>query len=459
MPLSATTYTATGLNSNTTYYWQVFAINEGRASSALSGSQTTAAPTLSGIKYVGTGTNAMDYATLTDAFAAINTNGLAGNMTLILNTTYSATDATFPITGPGAGAVGAYTINIYPSVTGLSITSANATGTINLDGCKNIVFDGRVGGSGSAKDLIIANTNVAAYAIQFINSTNHCVFRYCKINSVNHATSSGTIVFGTTTGTTGNSNNTIDNCNIYDGASTPYNAIYASGSTSTPGQSNSSNTISNCNIYNFFYGAGADNGIYLSSGNTDWTITGNSFYQTSTRNYTLGASHTAIYILSPLGNNFNILNNFIGGGDVNCGGTAWTVTGSSFHIMMGIYLSAGTNTASSVQGNTINNFNITGYGTPAQTSINESFDGINIISGNVNVGDNTGNTIGNATIDKIKFTFLQAGTIVGINSSSTGTINISNNTIYGITGVGNSTTIGAYITGIQTSGTAGKLYH
>ncbi|MEI7898460.1 MAG: hypothetical protein WCJ26_15585, partial [bacterium] len=63
---------------------------------------------------------------------------------------------------------------------------------------------------------------------------------------------------------------------------------------------------------------------------------------------------------------------------------------------------------------------------------------------------------GSSTIDKVKLTSSAAALLVGINSSSTSPVNISNNTIYGLTSIGNAAAVGAYLTGIQTSGTAGN---
>lgn len=49
---NATSYTATGLTPSTTYYWRIYAVTEGRASSALSGSQATPGGLLSGTRQI-----------------------------------------------------------------------------------------------------------------------------------------------------------------------------------------------------------------------------------------------------------------------------------------------------------------------------------------------------------------------------------------------------------------------
>lgn len=433
------TYPATGLSFGTLYYWKVVALSEG-AGSELAGSQATNSPSLCGDKTVGGG-GSPDYATLTAAFADINTNGLACNVNLILQSGYSSAGETFPLVPPSVIAMGAYTLTIYPSVSGLAITSANTTGTINMNGSKNVFFDGRVGATGSTKDLVIANTNAGtSYAIQFINDANNNAFNYCKINSRNTSTSSGTIVFGTTTGANGNDNNTISNCDIYDGTSTPYVGIYAVGTTATTAQNNSNNTISNNNIYNFFNAGGTDYGMYIGSGNTDWTISGNSFYQTTTRTFTAGNSHYGMYV-SNTGNNYSITGNYIGGSAPLCAGTAWTNAGAFANRFVAMYLSVGSTTATSVQNNTIANHVWTS--TSGATTLPGIWGGIYLVSGNANIGTTTGNTIGSSTgTGSIQITTSTTGGIsMAIGNTSAGTVAVSNNNIGSISVFGNVATV------------------
>lgn len=96
---NATSFTASGLSQGTLYYWRIVALNEGRASSAVSGSQSTnASPTMSGTKYVGTGANPQDYANLTDALNDITSQGMSGAVVLELQSGYSGSEPSFPLT-------------------------------------------------------------------------------------------------------------------------------------------------------------------------------------------------------------------------------------------------------------------------------------------------------------------------------------------------------------------------
>lgn len=467
----AYTLPQTGLNFGTTYYYKIQAINEGAVSAGLTGSQATSAGSISGIKTVGT---SGDYTNLTTAFAAINSNGLAGNIELQLITGYPAAAETFPIATSNAASVGAYSVKVYPTVSGLTITGSSSTGLININNGTNITFDGRVNQTG-AKNLIISNTSTGtgAYAIQFINDAIGNTIKYCTVKSLNSLTTSGVILFSTTTGSNGNDNNTIDNCDIDGGAGATAsptsgvarNGIYASGTTTTTAQNNSGNTISNCNIFNtFFTGATATSaGILISTGNTDWTINANSIYQTAARAVTTGAA--TIYGISiansSSGNNFVVTNNYVGGSTSNAGGSAWTVTGAQANRFNGIGLSVGTATPSSVQGNTVANISFASTSSASTNSTSSPLgsgvlSGIYVGAGSANIGTSTANIIGASTgTGSISVTVsTNAGASAnGFGCSGSGTVNISNNVVGSITTNGGTGAISTGIIGILSNAT------
>ena len=225
----------------------------------------------------------------------------------------------------------------------------------------------------------------------------------------------------------------------------PTNAIYSAPS----GQNNSNNTVSNSNIFNY-YSTSASNGwgLRFEAANTGWTITGNSFYQTTTRT----ANANAVFGIGVFGGEgYTITNNFIGGSAPSAGGAAWTTTGTTVaHRFVGIQLNVGTTTPiSSVQGNTIKNFVWTSSTTP--TGLPGVWIGVYVSAGSVNIGTTTGNTIGSGSgTGSISVTTSAVGCITfGIGSLSSDTVNISNNTIGSITTNGTTSSIGAWITGIQ----------
>jgi hypothetical protein len=447
LPANTATYSATSLNANTLYYWRVIAYAEIEGA-ALSGSQSTnPAAFAAGIKTVGAGG---DYQNLTTAFADINAQALIGNVELQLISGYPAAPETYPILSCNAAATGAFTVKVYPTVSGLSITSANATGTLNLNNATNVTFDGRVNQTGAA-DLVISNTNAgASYAIQFVNDAKSNTLQYLTIHSANNSATSGTIVFAGSTGTTGNDNNLIDRCDIKDGATTPLNGIYSAGASTTV--DNSGNIVSNSNIYNYFGAATASNGILLSSNSAAWTISANKFYQTATRTLTGGSQHRGINIITSNGNGYVITNNVIGyASSTATGVTTYTASAGRF---FGIELSASnTGTASSIQGNTISGISLTS--TSGTTTAPGIFAGISVLSGTVNVGNVTPNIIGAATGNgAITVSNSTSASIFGIHSSSTGTLNISNNVIGAVNGAGNAAGIVCNMTAINNTGSS-----
>ncbi|MDQ3815991.1 MAG: hypothetical protein M3347_18945 [Armatimonadota bacterium] len=106
---------------------------------------------VSGTKTIGPGG---DYATITAAIADLQTNGVDGPLILELQSNCTSTGETFPITFPslsGMSATNTVTLRPASNATNLSITSNNATATINLNGINYLIIDGRAGGAGTAK--------------------------------------------------------------------------------------------------------------------------------------------------------------------------------------------------------------------------------------------------------------------------------------------------------------------
>jgi len=132
------------------------------------------------------------------------------------------------------------------------------------------------------------------------------------------------------------------------------------------------------------------NGIYLYSNTTSWSITGNSFYETTSFNPTSSVTYEAIQIINTSGVGFTITGNYIGGSSASCSGT-WTKNANAKNnAFYAIYLNVGTSTPSSVQDNTIKSFS---WG----NSSSATWTGIHIQGGAVNIGTSTGNKIGVTT--------------------------------------------------------------
>ena len=409
-----------------------------------------AAP-LSGTRTIGpTG----DYASITAAIADVQAQTLGGALILELDSSYNSGVETFPLTIPalnGASDVNTVTLRPQAGANNLTITSTNNMATVELSGARFLVIDGRAGGAGTAKQLTIENTNTSGVALRFISEASGNTLRHVTLQGRNTSATSGVVVFASTMGANGNDNNTLETCDVSGtGLITPANCIYSLGDISTPAGANSGNTISNCNVFNFHYAfESSAAGVRLDGGNTDWTLTGNSFYQTNTRS--AGTSIVRpIYVNSPSGGNFKITGNFIGGSSASAAGTPWMTSGTqAVYSFTGIHLNVGTAAPSSVQGNFIRNIVWTSSSTvTAQPGI---WSGIYMQAGSAAIGTVSGNTIGSGTgTGSVSVTTSgNGGTSFGICSASSGVVAIANNTVGSITVNGTTTSISASLAGIQ----------
>lgn len=257
------------------------------------------------------------------------------------------------------------------------------------------------------ESLLIRNASATGSAITFINDATNNAIKNATIESGNTSSTSGTILFSTSTGTLGNSNNTIENCKIRDrsdAAGVPANAVYSSGTALAP---NANNTISGCEIFNWTIG-----GVHVAAtgAGDGWVVNPSSFYQTAARTTAL----VPIRILG--GNGHTISGNSIGGSAPNRSGDPMTTTTTFTAIL----LTVGTTTPTSVQGNTISNLNISGGST-------QTWAGISVTAGNVNIGTTSGNTIGGGASawDTIRVSYDARA----IYNTGAGVVHIENNVI------------------------------
>ena len=361
------------------------------------------------------------WSTLTAAIAALHAGSLTGAVTLQLQASYTSGSETFPIDFTSITTSAANTVTVIPisGANALTITSANATGTLKFDAQAYVYFMGYPGGSPSGttnmsatNNLSIINTSTTGYAIEFLDDANNDKIEYCNIQGENTSTTNGTILFSTPNAAAGNNNITIDYCNIGSVNSTHLaaNAIYSVGNSGSS-YNNTTITIDHNNIYDYFLATGTSTGINLNSWNTAWTITNNYFFQTYTNTtYTqTGSNYTHYGIAINLGaggtnNSYTITGNYIGynaspptGTTGLTPNTTYTFIGKSdaahqYGAFNAIYASVGT-TSSTISSNTIQAINVS-YAAGASASA-AGFIGINLAAGAATIGSNgAGNTIG-----------------------------------------------------------------
>lgn len=399
---------------------------------------------LSGLLYVGTGQPYLNLTGPGGLFEAINNGLVAGNLTAYVtsNTTELGTNALNKWSEVGGNG---YTLRIVPLNGTEKVLSGNvANAMIRLNGPNKVIIDGSYSGSG--KYLRFRNTNGAYPTVLMYNearndSLKNCIFESNNVTQYSIQNQGGTINIGNTTGANGNDSNTIYNCDIRDRSDAAgyqaYGIVSYNSTYTTTAQYNSDNRIENCNIYNFWVDGNYAGAIVITIGTGDnWVLSGNSIYQTNALSAVSGlvSGWNTLWLNFTGINNATISNNYIGGSAPLCGGTAWTCTSTAGLQFPGIRLYIGTVTTSNIQGNTIANMDFTT--TPNASASTLPWVGILVQLGLVNIGNISANTIGSsAGNNNIKITY--AGTynltqtVRGIDHRATG--NIINNIIGSIT--------------------------
>ena len=357
--------------------------------------------------------------------------------------------------GGGSGATATATVNGSGVITGYTVTAAGS-GYTSLPTITLIPTNGGTGGIATAVLTGSATFNFTTNAES--NTIQYCIL---KGNTTNYK---GIIAFGSgvANGSYGNGKNTIQN-NTFTGNANgrPWYCVNSSGAITYP---NVGNKIINNEFKDFQHPNLNSIGVSLggsntSSTNTDWEISGNSFYETTSLVPTASTTFIGIQIGYPGsagGTGHIISDNYIGGSTAQCGGLPWTKTNAFNNAFTGICLYLNTTGKESVvNNNTIKNIAWSNSGSA-------SWKGIEVIQGIVNVGTTAGNTIGdNSTTGSITVTNGAAsGSVYGIYLSNTTlqAIDIQNNKIGSIKAANSDATANTSLYGIyKPEYTAGQL--
>jgi hypothetical protein len=366
-----------------------------------------------------------NYGTLKQAFDAINAGLLSGDVVLqvVANT---AETATAMLNASGSGSASYNSVLIYPTASGKTIGGDLAAPLIDLNGADNVTIDGRVNQSGTAPDLALINASTSSNAgtstVRFINDATYNSVSYCQIKGSTLAPESGIIFLGTTTGTSGNDYNSIEYNKITNhNNNRPVNALYAKGSA---GCENDHVSIAQNEIYDVLNPGLASYCVKLSGHNTAYSISGNSFYETTAFTPTANVSYNVIHI-DNAGTAYSIDGNYIGGNGALCSGTWTKTTGNNGYTSIFVENETAANT-NSITGNTIRGFAFTNTGDATWDGIvhdcPESVNGL--ISGNT-IGSGTGT--GSIVIQNTGANAM----VMGINN--TGDTDVNDNVIGSIT--------------------------
>lgn len=403
------------------------------------------------------GPSGADYTTLRAAFAAVNSGALTGSITFqVTGNLIENNSAVLNASGTGSPASNYSSIIVYPVAVGVTISGDLNAPLIDFNGAANVTIDGRVNATGAVRSMTIINlkasTNAGISTFRFINGANNNTIRYCHIKGSGANAATGTILFSTSSSQSGNHHNTLDhNALTGNNENRPVNVVYSLGSTGS-GLDNSYNVLINNMFSDFLHYSRRSQAVYLGTGNSYWTISGNSFFETTGFSPSGGdVSYYIIYIESPSGTSFNVNGNFIGGQAAQCGGSAWSKSNAKNNLFCAIYLNAATGAASSIQGNTIRNFQWANSRAAFWTAIQ-------ISGGDADIGTTTGNIIGDTTgTGSITVTAGDSPpSLYGINILTTGAVNCSNNLIGSITAAHSNSQRGHHLYAISKGAVSGS---
>lgn len=293
------------------------------------------------------------YTSLKLAFDAINFGVHQGNIKIVILSSITET-ATAKLYGSGGNSN--YTsIKILPTIA-CTISGDIADALIDLNGADSVDIDGRIGGTGSVRNLTISNSfstsNNNTSTIRLVNGAQHNVLHYLNIEGSGQSNSSGSVWIMNSNNSETNSYNIIDHNEIKPAGSLYPVAGIRAYHNSTTGSTNTSNHITNNLVHDFFSLLYSGGGIVVEGYNTDYSISGNSIYQEQPKSGTPASGQ--FFIRVTYGQNHSIANNFIGGSAPGAQGAPATYSGKCY--VTGIWILSVTN--SQVDSNIVTNFNI-----------------------------------------------------------------------------------------------------
>ena len=299
------------------------------------------------VEATNSGNNA-DYATLKDAFDAINAGTHTGviNIGVCGDTTETASAV---LNASGVGAAN-YTLVLITPTGVRTVSGAIVAGSplIDLNGADNVTIDGLNSGGNS---LTISNTTASATAststIRLINGAQNNTITRCTVLGSSTASTTiagGNILISTSTGGA-NSNNAISSNAIGPaGANLPTKGVMSLGSASP--NHNTGNLIDNNNVFDFFNATTSVAGIDLQTNTATTTVSNNRIYQTAPRVFTGAALKYSGILVTTSGFNQTVTGNTVGFGAAN--GTGITAISGSTNLFVGLDFTTG-NTAAANQ--------------------------------------------------------------------------------------------------------------
>ncbi|MBI3233660.1 MAG: T9SS type A sorting domain-containing protein [Bacteroidetes bacterium] len=392
------------------------------------------------------------YSSLKSAFDSINAGLHNGDIYITIDSNSYET-ATTIIYGSGIGSANYNSIYISSggNVTRTVYGSISSGSLIKLNGAKNIYINGL---NSNGDSLVIVNTYAGAgvSTIEFANGASNDTLKNLTILGSGTSVSSGNIVF--TSGGNGNNKDAFIGCSFAPYQSySPYQTFLVSHS----GNSSDSGYIYQCRFSDFGTDANGGYAVHLDSNCSAWKISESSFYQTASRSLLSSSIYLVSININTNGSGHQVSGNYFGGTQPFCLGSVLTINNGLYRA---IYMATGSSLNNQIQGNTIKNIAYT----TASSDFNQSL--IWAYKGNTYIGDQTSNVLGslssnnNIVIENNVTTGTPAfsAILIGDDTTTNYSFNISNNLIGGITVSRNSGTQATTVKGIYLKGGASSVY-
>lgn len=369
------------------------------------------------------------YFNLKAAFDAINAGHWTGNLTIKLKGSTQET-ATAQLNASGTGAASYSGVLIHPVRNQVVVRGDINGDLIRFNGADHVIVDGRLNADGSTIDLNITNINTGASAttIRFAESASDNTVRYTQLSGAGSDVMSAIVSVSTASIGDGNDRNTFTN-NHFTGLNATNRPRFALLSEGSSGRTNSGNAISNNRFYDTWRPNSDASMVQIGSGSDDWTITGNSFYETTSFVPTGAFTYSAIHLDDLNGGGHVVTNNYVGGTLEQALGSPMTLGASGqAATFVPFRFRVGNAVVSSIQGNIITNMQVT-------SNASQPFAAIYVDGGTLNIGTTTGNRIGAvAGNDNIIVNSAATdATSVGLYLSGSGEITVANNTLGAMT--------------------------
>jgi len=347
-----------------------------------------------------------EFATLKEAFDAINAGGGSGVVTATVNNNTTETvQALLNQTG--------YTVQVVPS--GNRVIEGNLNmALVLLNSADNVTFDGQ--SLTGANTLTIRNTSAttAASVIRLLDAASNNTIKSCILegNSSGGTVTQGVLVINVTT--LGNSIGNIVDGNIIrraGSAGVSLGIVLSANSVSSTSTINNTQ-VTNNNIENVFLNNVISFGILVQQNCLNTLIKGNSVYASiPLNNTTNGVSFNGIGVSSKntvLGSGVTVDSNYVGGTAPGCAGSKMVI--SSPNNSMSTFAIAvndnGNANATTITRNVIKNWDLD-IANPTASASNP-FVGINMQAGNLQAFNN--NTLGDVTNNSISINLKPSGT-------------------------------------------------